>query len=128
MKTPVFSVSSSDAVETAALVMDNKKISGLTVVDDGQVVGIITITDILRAFIAALGLHKGGTRVTVRVPDAPGVLEKVASAGPPSNITAVVSSGKSDEGLELVLRANGEGAQSFADRLRAKGIDVSDVR
>ena len=128
MKTPVFSVSPSDPVETAALLMENKKISGLTVVDDGKVVGIITITDILRAFIAALGLHEGGTRVTIRVPNAPGVLEKVASAAPPSNISAVVSSGKSEDGLEMVLRANGEGASSFADRLRAKGIDVSDVR
>ena len=52
----------------------------------------------------------------------------MASAGRPSNISAVVSSGKSEDGLEMVLRANGEGASSFADRLRAKGIDVSDVR
>ncbi len=128
MKTPVFSVSPSDPVETAALLMEEKKVSGLTVVDEGHVVGIMTITDILKAFISALGLREGGTRVTIRVPDAPGVLEKVASAGPPSNISAVVSSVKNQGDLEMVLRVNGDGATTFADRLKAKGIDVSDVR
>lgn len=128
MKTPVFSVSPSDPVETAALLMEEQKVSGLTVVDQGQVVGIITITDILKAFVSALGLREGGTRVTIRVPNEPGVLETVASAGPPSNISAVVSSAQKDGGLELVLRVNGEGSESFAERLKAKGIEVSDIR
>jgi acetoin utilization protein AcuB len=128
MKTPVFSVSSTDPVEAAALIMEEKKVSGLTVVDDGKVVGIMTITDILRAFVSALGLREGGTRVTIKVPNEPGVLERVASAGPPSNISAVVSSAHKDGSLELVLRVNGDEVSSFAERLKAKGIDVSDVR
>jgi acetoin utilization protein AcuB len=128
MKTPVFSVSPSDPVETAALLMEEKKVSGLTVVDEGRVVGIITITDILKAFVSALGLREGGIRVTVRVPNEPGVLERVASAGPPSNISAVVSSATKDGDLELVLRVNGAGCETFADRLKAKGVEISDVR
>jgi acetoin utilization protein AcuB len=128
MKTPVFSVSSTDPVEAAALIMEEKKVSGLTVVDAGKVVGIMTITDILRAFVSALGLREGGTRVTIKVPNEPGVLERVASAGPPSNISAVVSSAHKDGSLELVLRVNGDEVSSFAERLKAKGIDVSDVR
>jgi acetoin utilization protein AcuB len=131
MKTPVYSVSAGDPVETAALLMEEKKVSGLTVVDsaDGdKVVGILTITDILRAFVTALGLREGGTRLTIRVPDEPGVLAKVTSVAPPSNITAIVVSSQQGSNREIVLRVTGEGTGTFAERLGQVGVEVVDVR
>jgi acetoin utilization protein AcuB len=131
MKTPVYSVSENDPVETAALLMEEKKVSGLTVVDSkdsDKVVGILTITDILRAFVTALGLREGGTRLTIRVPDEPGVLAKVTSVAPPSNITAIVVSSQQGSQREIVLRVTGEGTGTFAERLKVSGIEVIDVR
>ncbi len=131
MKTPVYSVSEDDPVETAALLMEEKKVSGLTVVDSSdkdKVVGILTITDILRAFVTALGLREGGTRLTIRVPDEPGVLAKVTAAAPPSNITAIVVSSHQGSNRDIVLRVIGEGANTFAERLKAVGIEVIDER
>jgi acetoin utilization protein AcuB len=131
MKMPVYSVSENDPVETAALLMEEKKVSGLTVVEAGdpdKVVGILTITDILRAFINALGLREGGTRLTIRVPDAPGTLAKVTAVASPSNISAIVVGGHAGDSRDIVLRVTGEGSSTFAERLRASGIDVIDER
>ena len=129
MKKPVITVGTDDPVERAAVLMEEHKVSGLPVVGSGNLAGILTITDLLRAFVAALGLREGGTRVTVELPDSPGALTTVAAAGPPSNIITVVTAGvRSGHRRELVLRVVGDEADAFDERLKAAGIDVVDVR
>lgn len=129
MVTPVITVAPEEPVENAALLMEEHKISGLPVVSGGTLQGIFTITDMLRAIVAMLGLKEGGTRVTVSLPDEPGVLARAASAAAPSNIIAVVTAGvQAGHKRELVLRVTGEGAESFPERLRAGGLEVTDVR
>jgi acetoin utilization protein AcuB len=51
MKTPVVAVDSKASVEGAARLMLANKIGGLPVVDDGKLVGIVTSSDMLRAFL-----------------------------------------------------------------------------
>jgi acetoin utilization protein AcuB len=51
MKTPVVTVDSKDSVEEAARLMLRNKIGGLPVVDGGKLVGIVTSSDLLRAFL-----------------------------------------------------------------------------
>lgn len=129
MTAPVMTVGPDDAIEEAALVMETHRVSGLPVVDHGRLVGILTITDLLRAFVRFLGLREGGTRVTVDLPDEPGVLARAAEAAPPSNVVAVVTAGVIEgHRRRLVLRVAGEDAEGFPDRLKAKGIEVRDVR
>ena len=129
MTTPVFTVSPEDPVEQASLLMEEHKVSGLPVVSGGRLEGMLTITDMLRAFVAMLGLREGGTRVTVSLPDEPGVLAKAAGAAAPSNIIAVVTVGvTAGSHRELVLRVVGEGAAAFPERLRAAGLEVKDIR
>lgn len=129
MTAPVMTIGPDDAIEEAALLMETHRVSGLPVVDHGKLVGILTITDLLRAFVRFLGLREGGTRVTVDLPDEPGVLARAAEAAPPSNVVAVVTAGVSEgHRRRLVLRVAGEGAEGFPDRLKAKGIEVRDVR
>lgn len=129
MKSPVISVNPDDPVERAALLMEEHKISGLPVVDGDELRGILTITDMLRAFVTMLGLREGGTRVTVNLPDEPGVLAQVASAAAPSNIIAAVTAGvQQGHRRELVVRVVGEGASDYPERLREKSLDVMDVR
>lgn len=129
MTTPVITVSPDDPVEQASLLMEEHKISGLPVVAGGKLTGMLTITDMLRAFVAMLGLREGGTRVTVSLPDEPGVLARAAGAAAPSNIIAVVTVGvEAGSYRELVLRVVGEGAAEFPDRLKAAGLEVKDIR
>lgn len=129
MTRPVVTVGVDDPIERAALLMEEHRVSGLPVLRDGDLVGILTITDLLRAFVGFLGLREGGTRVTVDVPDEPGVLARVARAAPPSNIVAAVTSAVEPGRLRrLVLRVVGHDAEGFPQRLEQEGLVASDVR
>lgn len=55
MTTPVVSVTPTTMLEEAANLLVKHKIGGLPVVDRGKPVGIITATDLLRAFVEVLG-------------------------------------------------------------------------
>ncbi|MEX2501373.1 MAG: CBS domain-containing protein [Trueperaceae bacterium] len=127
---PVVTVRDDDEIERAALRMEEHRVSGLPVVDaDGALCGIVTITDLLRAFVMILGMREGGVRVTVDVPDEPGVLARVAGAAAPSNIVASVTAQvRTGATRRLVLRVAGDDAASFPERLRQAGLEASDVR
>ena len=51
MRTSLITVEPYDAVEDAALLMLKHKIGGLPVVAEGKLVGILTTTDLLKAFL-----------------------------------------------------------------------------
>lgn len=65
-----------DDIETAARLIYEHKISGMPVVKNRNVVGIITESDILRAFIDMMGILKGGARLDVAVGDQPEVFNQ----------------------------------------------------
>src|SRR5699024_2799743 len=114
MTRPVISIGPDEPIEQAALLMEEHRVSGLPVMADGELVGILTITDLLRAITIFLGPREGGTRVTVDVPDEPGVLARVAQAAAPSNIVAsVTSSVVEGQRRRLVLRVIGNEADRF---------------
>jgi len=55
-------------VETAAQIIYQRKIGGMPVVDgDDKVLGVITVTDILGAFIRIMGILTQGSRLDVNV-------------------------------------------------------------
>jgi acetoin utilization protein AcuB len=66
-----------DDLEIAAQLIYEYKIGGMPVVDEGRVVGIITESDILRAFIDMMGLLERSSRIDVVISDKPGTLRKV---------------------------------------------------
>src|SRR4030042_973036 len=73
------SVVDNDTVEHAAQVMLEHPISGLPVVDPGgKVVGIITQSDVFRAFMHITGVLQGGVQFALRLEDRPGILKDVA--------------------------------------------------
>jgi acetoin utilization protein AcuB len=67
-------------VEDAARIMTDHKIDGLPVMRDGQLVGIITETDLFKLFLELLGARKQGVRLTMLVPDVKGTLAKLTTA------------------------------------------------
>ncbi len=75
----VITVTPNRTVERAAALLTDYKISGLPVVEEEIVVGIITETDLLRAFQIMLGLPMSGVRVTVRMPNRKGEFNKLSS-------------------------------------------------
>lgn len=67
-------------LEEVAVVMRDNKIEMLPVIDDGHLVGVITESAILDAFIEILGFRDRGTRLTMQVADAPGMLARIGAA------------------------------------------------
>ncbi len=71
-------VSPEDTVERAAQLMLEKTISGLPVVDEtGHLVGIITQSDVFKAFMHITGVHQGGMQFALRLEDRPGLIKEV---------------------------------------------------
>jgi acetoin utilization protein AcuB len=72
-------VQETDTVEHAAQVMLDNTVSGLPVMDpDGKLVGIITQSDVFRAFMHITGILQGGVQFALRLEDRPGILKEVA--------------------------------------------------
>ena len=68
-------------IEEAARLMANNKIGGLPVVDkDDHVVGVITETDVFRAFIDIYRAGHSGLYLTLKVPDREGMVLELSRA------------------------------------------------
>lgn len=80
MVTDVTTVSKTTPVEAAARIMADKKIGGMPVVDNSEVVGVITETDLFKIFLEMLGARYAGLRVTALVPNIAGELAQITSA------------------------------------------------
>lgn len=66
-------------LEQAAVVMRQSKIEMLPVVDAGRLVGVITESDLLDAFIEIMGFKDHGTRLIIEAPDVPGALARLGA-------------------------------------------------
>jgi acetoin utilization protein AcuB len=67
-------ISPFDTIDRAAREIHDRKIGCLPVVDDGELVGIVTSSDMMRALMELVGAHGFGSWVEVEVPNQPGQL------------------------------------------------------
>jgi len=74
-----FTITRDTALEKAARIIYEKRIGCLPVVEDKKIVGILTVNDILKAFIDMLGVLKGGSRVDVILKNVHGSFDEVVS-------------------------------------------------
>ncbi len=75
IKKPI-TVAADRDIEIAAQLIYKHKIGGLPVVTDGKLVGIITVTDLLGAFINMMGMLSASSRVDVALEDGPKELKR----------------------------------------------------
>lgn len=64
-------------IEEAARILLDNRIGGLPIVENGVLVGIITVADILSAFITFLGLFTQSTRLDIKVSGSPNPLPEI---------------------------------------------------
>ena len=78
MSSPPVTVYGDEPLEEAARLMVQKKIGCLPVICDGELIGLITETDIFETFVEVLGGREASLRVTVQVPHERGELARMA--------------------------------------------------
>ncbi len=80
MTRKVITATLTDTLEDAIVLLHDFRVNALPVVDNaGKIAGIITRTDVLEAFIVALGGSDVSSRLEVVVPDRPGTLAQLAA-------------------------------------------------
>lgn len=105
----LITISSDQLLEDAANLMVEHDIGCLPVVDDGELVGILTQNDLFKAFLGILGYNRKGSRIDVRVPDHTGILGEVSKVfvkhdADITNFT--VYRNNDDSTADLILRTN----------------------
>ncbi|HEY9162277.1 MAG TPA: CBS domain-containing protein [Desulfomonilia bacterium] len=78
MKNPV-TVTRETTLEEASRIIYEQKVSSLPVVEKGKILGILTIIDILKAFIDLMGVLKSGSRIDVILKQVNGSFDEVVS-------------------------------------------------
>jgi len=78
MVTNPITIDAEASVEEAAKIIHDNKIGGLPVLEDDQLVGVITSSDLLAAFIEVMGLLKATTRLDIQVNEECGDVDTVA--------------------------------------------------
>jgi acetoin utilization protein AcuB len=75
----VITIEPDTPIENAAFVMADKKIGTLPVVQEDNLVGIISDSDLFATMTSLLGARTPGIRVTVQQPDQSGVIARLTS-------------------------------------------------
>jgi acetoin utilization protein AcuB len=118
----VLTVEADCYIEIAARLMREHQISGLPVVQQGQLVGIITETDIFDALIDILGVKKKHTRLELYSEDRVGVLAEMTGTLARHNLNilnAVVFFEETTGKYKVILRVEGDMAD-LPDELKQK--------
>jgi acetoin utilization protein AcuB len=131
MTQDVITVTEYTALEDAARIMADHKISSLPVMRDGRLVGIITETDLFKIFLELLGAREEGVRLTMLVPEEKGILasltREIAQMG--GNIVAL-STFRGEDPTNRMVTA--KVADAPTDKLvaimEALGMEIVDVR
>ena len=128
----VLTINQDTPIEDAANLMVTHKIGGVPVVDNsGKVVGVITETDIFKAFVEMLGGGEHGLRLTVQVPTGSGTLAKLA--GKITELGGLILSvgsmdRETDGAREIVVKVKGVTKDTLITALESIGDHVVDAR
>jgi acetoin utilization protein AcuB len=123
----VITVAPETTVEQAAMLMADNKIGALPVVaTEGELVGIITDSDVLNALLRCMGVGAGAARLELLLPDRPGTLAPVArilgELG--ANIVSVLSTVGEEGKKVLVCRVTTNDLESVLNALTQAGFEV----
>ena len=124
-------VSENETVEESARLMDDYDIGCLPVMRDKLLVGIVTESDLFKAFIGMFGTRHAGVRATFTMKDEPGVLSRFTEtlAAKNGNIVSLVTTDVEDAGLRKVtLRVTGLSKDDFKNMFDSSFGELEDVR
>jgi len=127
MTRDVITVDEDAPVEQAGRIMSDNKVSGLPVVRDGELVGIITESHLFQVLLELFGARTAGVRVMARIPHEAGVLANITSAiaGVGGQIEALGLHGDTQTVTFKVVNAE---KQYILDAVQPFVLEIVDVR
>lgn len=129
-KQKLITVEPENYIETAAKLMRINKISGLPVVENGKLVGIITETDIFDAFIEILGVKKTHSRIDFFAREKKGSLAEITTLISEKDINILNIVAYYDEEKEkyrLILRLEELNCEPIVEELKARGYEIESI-
>lgn len=113
-------------IEDAALLMRDHNIGGLPVIDEGKIVGIITESDILDAFLDIMGFLSPGQRVMIETKNEAGVMLDLAVTIKEYdvNIGSLAVYHLRDNQVQILARLQGERVAEVEASLENKGYHI----
>ena len=124
----VVTVSTNTTIERAAFVMQQNRISSLPVMEDGELAGIITSTDVMGVLLQAIGMSEDSLRLSVFVRDSIGKLAEVTAclkdAGVNLQSLFCWPESKHPGITQIVMRVTSQDAEKAIPALSSKGFTV----
>jgi acetoin utilization protein AcuB len=119
------------ALEEAASIMTDHKISCLPVMRDEKLVGIITETDLFQLFMELLAAREEGVRLTLLVPEEQGILAslttEITNLG--GNILALGTfQGEDPTNRMVTVKVANASTEKLLAIMEALGMEIVDVR
>lgn len=123
----LITTSPTTTIEDAALIMRDKKVGCLPVIEDAELVGIITQTDIFDSMVDIFGLRKAGTRIVVETRNRLGVLADILGVVRENNIhvIGVACLDRDDGKVHIMLRLRAARPEIAVESLKAAGFTVT---
>ncbi|MEA5092970.1 Inosine-5'-monophosphate dehydrogenase [bioreactor metagenome] len=130
MTKAVITVRETDGIEIAAYQLYKNKIGALPVVnDENKLCGIITDSDIFKAFVDIMGYAQTSTKLTIDTTDRIGVVADIAGIfkNRGINIISMVTRNVSNNHAEIVLRADLTNGLDIVEEIREAGFNITDI-
>jgi acetoin utilization protein AcuB len=131
MTRDVITVDESNPLEEAARIMVDNKVGGLPVMREGELVGLITETDVFKTFMEMMGARDQGVRLTLLCPDRPGELAALtgAVAGLGGNITSLGTFWGEDASSAIItMKVSGVSKDAVMETIKPHILEVIDAR
>jgi len=121
-------VSPHDPVDTAARLLVEHDVGCVPVVEHGELVGIVTASDLLQSYVELMAGREKHTRIELLAPDRPGELARVVrliGVEYGVNLTSVVVPPPEDERARVVLHLECEDAADILEDLQRLGYEAA---
>jgi acetoin utilization protein AcuB len=131
MTKDVITVTEYTALEEAARIMADHRVSSLPVMRNGKLVGIVTETDLFQIFLELLAAREHGVRLTMLVPEEKGMLASVTNeiAAMGGNILALSTfMGEDPTNRMVTVKVRDVPTGKLVAIMEALGMEIVDVR
>ncbi len=119
-------------IEEAASLMKTSGVDSLPITQDKRLVGIITRTDILDAFLELTGIDGTGARISLEAKDETGILANITAIIKEHNINIVHVANYNhigvDDHSELIVRLATTDVEALVKDFESSGYVVNNIR